>query len=355
MIDTPFLRTLEMIQPAFSGTLVHRNFRVKRKELTSLVAALPQATIVCLVGPAHVGKSMLLKHFVRHMRENVFLEVPDQFSPMIGASALVSRDARTTPKYLYSELQADLGNPFFSPFGPGFPVGKDRLPGDETSLLRSLRAGLVVRDTRVVIVDEGDYIVRTKDPAFASLLVESLKSLVTPRTTLCIAGGYDLANAMLGRAHVAARKVLIHVPSYSLSNEDRKCWRSIVASIGRSTRFSPSARILLTGESDRLLEDSNGVIGILEKRLTHALAIASANDSDLSRTILGLSDPTELEWNTVRADIERGAKLIGRKGTECSDTRSGSEASKSLNKNAAKRKKTKPFERGPKRSAGPGS
>jgi hypothetical protein len=350
VIDTPFLQLLEALQPPFSGALDHRKFNIPLKKIQAFMEFLPQAAVVFLVGPSHVGKSLILKYGVRHMRAKVFPGVAENVRPVFGASAMVSRDARTTPKYLLEELLFDLGNPFFDPLARNH--GPAKVDNSETTMLRTLRHGMVAMGTRVVLVDEGDYLVRAKDEHFRSLLIEAIKCLVTPLTTVFIAGGYDLLDTVLkGRAHICTRKLFVHVEPYGDSKNDAREWQTIVSSMTRSERFSKQSAAAVRTCADRLRYESHGIIGVLEKRLMAMLADAQAHESEIDQDIIDLSEPTQDEWSTIRLDIVRGAELMQHVGADGAMRAAPGPPKASIKSPKKPSKKTSraPFTRSPKR------
>jgi hypothetical protein len=346
VIETPFMKMLEMMNPPFSGALDHPNFSIPLKKLQGHMEFLPQASIIFLVGPSHVGKSLMLKYGVRHVKAKVYAGVAGNVRPVFGATAMVSRDARTSPKYVLEELIFDLGNPFFDPLAANYRPG--HAEQSEKSMLRTLRHGMLAMGARIAIVDEGDYLVRAKDESFRAMLLESIKGVVTPLTTLFIAGGYDLLEtALRGRSHISSRKIVVAVSSYGDTMQDVREWRRIVSSMTRSERFSKESAAAIRASADRLRFEANGVIGILEKRMTTMLADAYAGQCDIDQAIIDRSAPTEAEWRTIRLDIDRGKELLKRVSVngEITDKSSQSIPSKDSKKNAA----AKPFVRSPKR------
>ncbi|WP_413624559.1 AAA family ATPase [Luteibacter sp. Lutesp34] len=311
---TPFIKEMLKQKPIFTETLGHRKFKFCLDQVTALGRLLPQATIILIVGPSNAGKSLLLACLADFLSREIFVDRGDGKIPVIGATAQISRETRTAPKYLYSKLLADIGSPLFDPSKIEQIRYSPSINHNETYLLTTLQNGIAVCGTRVVLVDEGNFLVRTKNEEFRSSLIESLKSLVMVDTTLCLCGGYEMAEAIFSRAHLAARKVVCHLEGYSDSVEDRLEWRSILASITESPKIRLAEKTLLQEHSDKLLWESHGVIGILERRLLRAVSLSVAEGSPITRDILEATAPSLREWKTIGNDIENGKKLLAAVG-----------------------------------------
>lgn len=166
----------------------------------------------------------------------------------------------------------------------------------------------------MVAGDDAHYLVRSKDESFRSSLLESFKSLVTPRTTLVLCGGYELAEVALAhRAHFATRVILIHLPRYSLDTGGEEEWLVVLAEFSRSPLLRLADPNLLVTNSRALLHDCHGVVGLLEKRLIDAQSNADARGAALSQVDLDETKPTAVAWQTIRNDILAGEALIGTK------------------------------------------
>jgi hypothetical protein len=309
-----FFRELAMREPKLTGVIDHRNFRICRDELKELFRLCPTEAAVLLVGPTHCGKSQLLAFLVSFLEQAIYRDAGANDRPVIGLSAMTTREGRTTPKFALHELLEDVGHPFFQiePFSTAEPLYRPAMRIDETYCLRALKSGLHSRNVRDIMVDDAHYLVRTKDEEFKASLLEALKGLVTPQTTLVLAGGYELASvAMAYRTHFAERLLVVHLPRYGGTRADAAEWRNIVATFARASKLHLVSPNLLSDMADRLRYECHGVVGILEKRLLRAQAYAAARGKRISVEVLDATRPPDVAWQTTEADILSGEKLLG--------------------------------------------
>ena len=269
-------------------------------------------SLLLIVGPSHAGKSALLSLLAGYLCTEVFPQQSPDLMHVIGATALTSREGRTTPKYIYSTLLEDLKHPLF--YTEHLETPQDYRPSirfDETFLLRTLRRSMEVRDTRFTMLDEGQYLARAKDPGFKASLLESMKSLVTPSSSLIMAGGYELAEVVLSaRAHLAARTIVLHVGRYKDTPEDKNHWLQILKAYSSSPSLHLSSADLLITHADLLLEQCHGVLGILEKRLIACKMRSEALGVPIDDAILAATTPSQHAWDTMRADIAHGEEVL---------------------------------------------
>jgi len=357
-----------MREPKLTGVIDHRNFRICRDELKELFRLCPTEAAVLLVGPTHCGKSQLLAFLVSFLEQEIYRDAGANDRPVIGLSAMTTREGRTTPKFALHELLEDVGHPFFQieSFSAAEPLYRPTMRTDETYWLRALKSGLHSRNVRDVVVDDAHYLVRTKDEEFKASLLEALKGLVTPLTTLVLAGGYELANVALAyRTHFAERLLVVHLPRYGRTRADAAEWRNIVAMFARASKLHLVSPNLLSDMADRLRYECHGVVGILEKRLLRAQAYAAARGKRISVEVLDATRPPDVAWQITEADILSGEKLLGTQVdvhdippsvssvAPVAESQS-SEATKANGNGKPKKKGTvrgrRPFERGPRRA-----
>lgn len=269
-------------------------------------------SLLLIVGPSHAGKSALLSLLSGYLCTEVFPQQSAELMHVIGATALTSREGRTTPKYIYSTLLEDLQHPLF--YTGHLETPHDYRPSirfDETFLLRTLRRSMEVRDTRFTMLDEGQYLARAKDPAFKASLLESMKSLVTPRSSLIMAGGYELAEVVLSvRAHLAARTIVLHLGRYEDTLKDKEQWLQILKAYSAAPALRLSTPDLLIAHADPLREQCHGVLGMLEKRLIACKMRSESLGVPIDTVILEETAPSQQAWNTMRADIAHGEDVL---------------------------------------------
>lgn len=346
---SPFVAELILKTPKLTESLAHENYERCAKMLFKFADFCVGDTLILIVGPPHVGKTQLLALLAEYLLEKIFPDRRQNTCPVIGAKAQTSKEGKTTPKFIYQELLADLGNPLFDfQKMAETPNYRPSTRIDETFLLRSLSNGLRMTGVKMALLDEGQFLVRATDEDFRSALIESLKSLISSQMSVVIAGGYELADVVLSyRAHIAATTIVVHLERYRASEKDRKVWLTIIKSFSQSTKLEFENDTLLLEHADALLEQCHGSSGILEKRLIECAMVAAANDSKITAEVLRATAPVQEAWETLRNDIESGEHVVRRYEEEEREAkRSQIDASKVV----AKKLKSKPFVRKPRRT-----
>ena len=347
-----FVSDLSQVKPPLGDFIAHRRFLNCTKEAISFAKIASGNSILFIVGPSQSGKSALLSHLAISLIDDVFREESGNFIHAAGATALTSREGRTAPKYIYKTLLEDLRHPLY--YTESLPTPNSYRPSrsdDEASLLISLRRALRFRDTRFVFVDESQYLVRAKDPEFKASLLESMKSLVTSKTTLVIAGGYESAEVALSmRAHLAVRLVVVHLGRYTDSDSDKQEWLQLLHTVSASPALNLSRPDLLTSHADSLRMECVGVYGVLEKRLISCKIRSESLGVPIDEAILASTCLSQSAWDAMHADIVAGeAVLAGRDpATEQKEDASGN-ATPSDQRTRGGNNRLKPFQRAARR------
>ena len=345
---SPFVQSLLTRTPKLTNSLAHRNFEQAAKQLFKFGDFCVGDTLILVVGPPHVGKTQLLSLFAEYLTKKVYSESGER-TPVIGVRAQTSREGRTVPKFVYQELLADLGNPIFS-FSKRqeAPNYKPNLRIDESYLLRALTNGVQAQDVKAILIDEGQFLVRAKDEAYKSALVESLKGLIFRETAVVIAGGYELADVVLSyRAHIAATTIVVHLPRYTGAKKDFETWLTILKSYSESKIIALSAPSLLLKNAEKLLIECHGVIGILEKRLMECAMRAACQNGSIGQNEIDATSPFKEAWETIRNDVEAG-EIVVRKFKKEKKEKPSKNAKPHLER--GRKNSAKPFVRSPKRT-----
>jgi len=309
-----FFQELAMREPKLTDVIEHRNFRFCLDQLKGIFRLCPTEAAILIVGPTNGGKSQLLAYLVSFLISEIYQCVGPNDRAVIGFSAMTTRQGHTTPKFALHELLEDVGHPFFQlePISTETAQYRPAIKTDETFCLRALKGAIHSRNVMTAVVDDAHYLVRTKDEEYKASLLEAMKGVITPQTTLVLAGGYELAQvAMAYRTHFAERLLIVHLPRYGKNKSDATEWRRVVATMSQSPKLRLDSQNLLIDEADRLRHECHGVVGILEKRLVLAQAFADACHTTISAEVLNQTRPTALQWDTTEADIKSGEKLLG--------------------------------------------
>lgn len=355
-MSTPFLEELKKRSPKFTVVLAHKVYADCLKKLKQFVRLDRGGTLILITGPSEAGKTELLAFLAAHLMSDVFRDVQGGMLPVIGATALLSRDAKTSPKQLCKALLHDAGHPLYD-LGKIAEANHYRPSrrAAETDVQEDLRHTIRTRETAFVLVDDGQYLVRAKDEEYKADLVESLKSLVTPTSSLVLVGSYELAEIVLSRrSHVAARQVTIHLRPYGAkSPEDRSEWRRILREFNESKELAFESPTTLLAREHQLLLQCHGEVGILEKRLLDCAMSAAAAETRITPKIIDSCSPIQAEWDVVHADIQRGQSILKRYGEDGQEAHEGSDnkiAQKKKSTEKTKKRLRAPFRPNPRRA-----
>lgn len=349
---TPFTRDLLVQRPTFGVPILHSHFDAALEQLREFGRFDSGGSILAITGPPQAGKSLLLGMLVEFLFLEVFRESPETSRPVVGASAQTSREGRTAPKFIYEMLLADCGNPLFDLEKLAQARYRPSTLLSETRMLTILTQAFRILGTAFVIIDEAQYMVRSKDNDFRTALLESLKSLVSGSRTLVLAGGYEFIELLLGhRAHLAARTTVLHLGRYHEEGDDVISWQRILRSFSELDSLALESDDVLLRHGDILLRECHGVIGILEHRIQKARMLAAAAKRPIDARILHACRPTSEQWETIRADIEMGESRLSQIEFDSHGSAPivASAASKPERRRPASKRRTAAFERQPKR------
>lgn len=316
-MNTAFIKEALQKRPPFTQPFLHRNFNTAFKKAQTFTQIETGGSILAVVGPTHVGKSMLKAMLLDFIFENVFDRAPPEFTPVIGCSASTGREGRTSLKFVYEMLLTDAGSPLFDPTKLALATGyRPTGVSTEAKMLAALVRALCCIQCRFVFIDEAQYIVRAKDPFFRSTILESLKSLISETRTLVLFGGYEFLDALISnQAHLAARSTILHMDRYRQTEADWNAWLQIIREFQNSSVLEWESEDLLFTHAEDLLIECHGVIGILEKRLQRAQMAARAKESPITSSILKSTRLVEAAYNTIAVDISHGESLLRTTGS----------------------------------------
>jgi|GEM_PF-4876404 len=309
-MTTPFLQSALSRKPLFTETLGLPNFMDPLNELMELARLLPESKIGIVVGPTNAGKTQLLCTLAHFAINEVFRDVPDWMVPVIGAKAFVPDGIRSSPRYLIEKLLEDIGHVLFDPRkNPRAHSTRSKVAAG--GLVCALEHAMEASGTKLVLIDEGDNLVRAKSDDFKARLLEALKCLTYGGALPIIFGGYELAEVALSiRPHLAARIIPIHVRPYGKSSSDRRAWASLVSAMAASPSLKIPDPTLLNEMADELLVGCHGLIGLLESVLIDAQIKSSSSDKGITRKIILKSLPKSVAWAAIATDVRHGKRLM---------------------------------------------
>ncbi len=301
---TPFIKHLLSQKPNLTDELVHPRFQSASREAFRYASLASGGTICLVTGPTGSGKTTLLRAIAEFVKTKVFEGIDDDQLPVIGMTAGTSQDGKIRMKYVLSELLSDLGHPSIDPTKIERTGGyKPVLRRDETSMLSMVRHGLQVNRTRLIFIDEGQFLTEHRDPNLRGTILESMKSLVTSSTDLILCGGYQLLVELESiKAHLASRVIPIVVDRYRESEADIAAWRKIVSDLSESPKLRLQDPEILVRNADQMLEESQGVIGVMERRLLHMALLGPK----ITQRSIDATRPSRKKFETLRSEILLG-------------------------------------------------
>ncbi|MCZ8064180.1 AAA family ATPase [Silanimonas sp.] len=304
MTLTPFAEYLLSQRPNLTDEIVHPRFQLATKEAMRYASLASGGTILLITGASGSGKSTLLRVMTRFFTEKVFKDVDDTQLPLIGMTAGTSNDGKVRMKYVLNALLSDLGHPSFDQrkieIAGGYrPITRT----DESSQLSMVRHGLNVNKTRILLIDEAQFLTENRNPDLRGGILESMKSLVTSSTDLVLCGGFSLLVELDSlKAHLASRVITIVVDRYRETDSDLVAWRKIVAAISKSPKIRLRDPDVLIRNSEQLLVETLGVIGVLERRvLQMAMSGPLVTQNSITAT-----RPSKKKIAIMQADIHLG-------------------------------------------------
>ena len=288
--------------------LQHRNFVEARRLFIELVRSSPGGKVLALVGPTQVGKSLIFKHLIKTL-DNELRPVDPSMMPLIHLVVASSQDGRISPKQLTLKLLKAIRHPIYEHSGEldelqHYRPSRNR---DEGSMRVALESALLARSTSYVALDEAQHLTHTKSREVRANVLQSIKCLGAIDRTLVLVGGYELAyRGLFDSAHFAGRLVCIDFPPYTTVRGDLDEWEKIIKFMSKHVAISTPT--LLLEEAEELLAVTNGCFGILGKLLW--LARTLSDGRAITRASLHAAFPSKREHEVIRMDIKDGRAAL---------------------------------------------
>ena len=274
--------------------------------------------VVCL-GPSGIGKTRTLKLLVRGITKTYAKAMNDDpgIIPVIG----IEIPEAGTRQFAYSTLFSDLLDQVSSPC-PGKKVetvtegGSRRIKplnhGTSTILAQqmALRNELIVRKTRVVILDEASHLLGHLGGRDLTNLANALKSLGNiAGTTLVLVGAYDLIDVLELSGQLARRTGVIHFEPYRMGDskkgqEDMAEFKNVLLTL--QTMLPTKTQPDLLGLAEGLQRTCLGCVGILKQVLQGALSKALASGGEWRLEHIQESILSTATLRNLRNEITQG-------------------------------------------------
>jgi len=339
-----------------SGPLKHARYIEALEVFGRMCSSATDGMVLGLVGPSHVGKSLVLESIVAQMKSET-KGAPQGLIPVVRLQVESVNEGRVRSKWLDLQLLKQLHHPVYMHIGEmdekdHYAPSRGR---DEASLRNALKVALGARGTSRVVLDEAHLLTRTVKSDLRGNILESLKSIAAIERTLILCGGYELAYmGLFDNPHFIGRTIIYEFSAYESTPEDLKEWARIVKSFGSYLSLSPGT--LLMERTEALLKATNGVLGLLEKWLWACKAYAEAKGRPIDLATLRMWAPSINEQRIIADDIKKGKDalrllpLANSRSFPSATTTSPHSVNGSDGEPPRRRSDRKPFQRSPKRT-----
>jgi len=280
--------------------VAHPKLSAAFEEIRQLIFPSPSASMILLVGPPGVGKSLLLEllfEFIMNLFRTEMLLDPGLI-PILVTMAASPEDRSFSWKNFYSGLIRKLGGQLHT-----------SVAGLRDGVERTLHG----RGTRVLAIDEAVHLLRGNSDRFITAHVDSLKSLASiSGVTILLSGSYDLLSVPSLSGQIARRVSIVHFPRYYQGYESEET--AFKMALEKLTVSMPiDGPIELNDIHQELHACMNGCIGVLKDTLMNALkrSLNSASGK-WNKTHFRKALPTPSQLDAMIRETEEGEKLLSK-------------------------------------------
>jgi hypothetical protein len=260
--------------------------------------------------------------------------------PLVRVEAATTNQAKFSTKHFTLRLLEELADPV-STIGNGISL---RYRQSETHLRIQLERCLRYRQTRFLIVDEAQHLLRTTSGVRPGEVIDTLKSLANEvGLTIVLMGGYELLGACIDSPHLNGRLTIIDFPPYGEDELSIREFDRVLLALGE---LLPIGDDFLTKNREFLYRGCLGCVGLLIGWAIKAIAELKSNSQRELRIEHFKATRYAVQNQAIADEIAFGAELLGRSCPSC-------ESAQSKRQSAVR--KGRPFVRRPGRDAGPGA
>jgi len=338
--------------PSLNIKINHRNWRVAYAELFAILSMAETGEVVCLTGPSRAGKSKLVNDVAKELEgSNKFEETGMMHVVMVGAANTGPNGSFSTKSFIQRVLSV-VQHPVLSigdaSLDDEFVLNKmDR--STEATLRLALERALIARSVRYLIIDEAQHArYSTRGAQAPHAVMDSWKCLAeSAGVVLVMVGAYPILDIIRYSPHLIGRKHQVHLPRYKFEGDDLREFVTIIKSYEEIMHIDSTLNSLWENY-EMLYEGSLGCIGLLRGWLARASALASVQGTGVTRELLEKTVLSESDLNAIAEEIISGEDMLstdnGSKRTKISSRRNNKK-----NNQLGKSKKTKPFQKKPRR------
>lgn len=317
--------------------VLHPYYELTLNRLYNQCSLAQPGTVITLVGPTRVGKTML-SHRLEEMLAGPS-GAHEQLMPVVRIEAATTDRGFISTRYLTLQMLRALQHPFHA---DGTYVVRVRDP--ESDLRIKLLSSLEHRSTRFLIVDEAHHLLRTQNSRVKESVLDVMKCLGNEsKCVIIFIGGYELAKHQYASAHLDGRLSSIEFSNYGMDRKGVDGFDRLLVTLDGMLPWSDGESLLK--HRDIIYEGSAGCYGQLIHWSIAAIAEMSANGAKTLMLNHYRATRRIAQVEAIKEDISRGKKMMedfGRVATTCNAESDAELAKKS-------RRTTKPFQRKPKR------
>lgn len=293
----------EIVSKIKSLHIPHPRYVATQNAIHAHVTLGLEGSVILLAGPTRVGKSSLIKSVMplafprRGWAANTL--------PYITVLASPTDRGFMSTRYLLLEMLKAIQHPFYE---GGLPPTRHRT---ETEMNVHLKPAFAQRQTRVVVVDEAQHLLRTRDRRAVAGALDTLKCIGNDSgTIILLVGGYELLTACFESSHLNGRLTVVNFPRYTPAAEDAANFDRILCTF--DDRLAFAGRASLFGMRDLIYDGSLGSCGLVSGWTVAAVSRMHAQgERRLSRKHFQATRFVE-QMTAIRAEIEFGESFLSK-------------------------------------------
>jgi len=281
-----------------STVVDHPYYELSYNRLYNLSAIAQPGSVIMVVGPTHVGKTMLSRKLLATLVWSDS-EKMSQDTSIVRIEAATTDQGFISTRYLMLCLLAALDHPFY--------VGDRniRLSDSESMLRKRLVNAIKARKTQYIIIDEAHHLLRTKSDRRAEGALDSIKCLGNETNCVLIfVGGYELLAYLFLSAHLNGRMTVIDFPNYGLDEQGIIEFDRLLVTVDQ---WLPWARgMSLYKFRDHIYEGTQGCYGQLIHWSISAIAEMKSQGNHHLKLAHFLSTRRAGQVQAIKDDIAKG-------------------------------------------------
>ena len=293
---------IEKITKRLRQTIVsHPYYNLTFHRLFNHCALAQPGTVITLVGPTRVGKTML-----SHKLANALVgenHNPEQ-RPLIRVEAAATDGGFISSRYMTLQLLSAVGHPFHE-------VGsyEIRSKDPESLIRRQLVSGLEYRGTKFIVIDEAHHLLRTKSNRKAEGILDSMKCLGNETKSIVVfVSGYEILRHQFRSAHLNGRLHTLEFSNYGVDEEGLELFSRLLATVDAMLPWARGQTLL--AHREMIYRGTSGCYGQLVHWTLGALAEMAARGESVLRKIHFLETRKEVQIDVIRQDIEEGKRML---------------------------------------------